>query len=147
MPNKYVRRPDATVGSIPHDIVVTFNYGINAEAVDTWIFIADTNYEVTRVTCIPTVAGTDAGAVTADVMKASGTTAVSSGATVLSAADSFNLKSTVNTLQTGTLTTTQSSRRLTTNDRLGVNFTGTLTAAVGYIQINLKRLQTANGPY
>jgi hypothetical protein len=144
MANKFVRRPDGTTGSIPHDITVNFNYGINAEAVDTWIFVADTDYEVTRVVCIPRVAGSDGSAVTADVMKASGTTAPGSGATVLSAADSFNLKGTADTLQTGTLVAAQASRRLAANDRLGVNFTGTLTAAVGLIQVNLKRIQSNN---
>jgi hypothetical protein len=147
MPALYTKRPDNTVGTIPHDIVVAFNYGINAEAVDTWVFVADADYEVTRVVVIPTGAGTDGSAVTADVMKASGTTAVSSGTTVLSAADSFNLKGTANTQQTGTLSTTESTRRLTTNDRLGVNFTGTLTSAVGLIQVNLKRIQSANNIY
>lgn len=147
MPAQYVRRPDDTVGSIPHDVVVTFNYDINGDAVDTWVFVADTDYEVTKVYLIPTVAGTNGSAVTADVMKASGTTAVSSGTTILSAANSLDLKGTANTLQTGTLSTTQATRRLTAGDRLGVNFTGTLTSAVGLIQINLKRIRTANAPY
>ena len=147
MPALYTKRPDNTVGSIPHDVVVTFNYGINAEAVDTWVFVADTDYEVTRVVCVPTVAGSDGSAVTADVLKASGTTNAASGTTVLSAADSFNLKGTAHTQQTGTLSATESARRLTTNDRLSVNFGGTLTAAVGYIQINLKRIQSANNVY
>jgi hypothetical protein len=144
MPNKFIRRPDNTIGSALHDLVVTFNYGINAEAVDTWLFVADADYEVTRVVCVPRVAGSDGSAVTADVMKASGTDAPASGATVLSAADSFDLKGTADTLQTGTLSATESARRLKANDRLGVNFTGTLTAAVGLIQVNLKRIQGAN---
>lgn len=144
MPEKFTRRPDGTTGSIPHDVTVNFNYDILSDIVDTWVFVADTDYEITRIVVIPTVAGTNGGAVTADIMKASGTTAVASGATVLSAADSFDLKATINTLIIGTLTTVQADRRLTTNDRLGVNFTGTMTAAVGLIQINLKRIQSAN---
>lgn len=93
------------------------------------------------VKAIPTVAGSDGSAVTADIMKANGTTAVASGATVLSAVDSLNLKGVAHTLQTGTLSTTQTSRQITAGDRLGINFTGTLTAAVGLIQVHLKRIQ------
>lgn len=144
MPNKYMRRPDGTTGSIPHDTIVTFNYGINAEAVDTNIFIADADYEVAKVLFVPTVVGSDGSAVTADVMKCTGTQAPASGATVMSAADSLNLKATVNTVVTGTLSATESARRITSGDRLAVNFTGTLTAAVGYIQVNLKRIQSSN---
>lgn len=147
MPALYTRRPDGTVGTIPHDIVVNFNYDILANATDQWAFIADADYEVTRIVVIPTIAGTDGGAVTADVMKASGTTAVASGATVLSAVDSFNLKATINTLQIGTLVAAEASRRLTTNDRLGINFAGTMTAATGLIQISLKRIQSSNSGY
>jgi hypothetical protein len=143
LPNKFVRRPDGTTGSIPHDIVVTFQYDILANAVDNWAFIADDNYQVTRVVCIPTVIGSDGSAVTAAVKKASSTTAPGSGTAVMS--NTFNLKATANTLQTATLSTTLTDYQLTTNDRLGIDFTGTLTAAVGVIQINLKRLQTANG--
>ena len=145
MAERYNRRPDGTTGSIPHDVIVRFNYDVAANAVDNWVFYADTHYEVVGVFVVPAVAGSDGSAVTADIMKASGTTAVASGATVLSAADSFNLKGTAHTLQSGTLSATLSARQLTTGDRLGINFTGTMTAAVGYIQVNSKRLQTANG--
>lgn len=139
MANRYMRRPDGTTGSIPHDVVVNFNYDIAGNAVDTWVFLADADYEVVGVRTIPTVAGTDVGAVTADVVKASGTTAVASGTTVLSA--TIDLKGTANTLITSTLTSTAANKRLASGDRLGVNFTGTLTAAVGLIQVNLKRVQ------
>jgi hypothetical protein len=131
-------RSDGTKSQIPQNEVIRFQY--NASSVDHWIYIADADYEVVSVKLIPNVAGTDGSAVTADVMKASGTTAVSSGATVCSAADSLNLKGTINTLQTGTLSGTQSAIQLTAGDRLGVNFTGTLTAAVGLIQVELKRV-------
>ena len=140
MPEKYTKRPDGSVGSIPHDIIVTFNYDILANAVDTWLFYADTTYEVVGVKCVPRVAGSDGSAVTAAVKKASGTTAPASGTTVM--ASTFNLKGTADTLQTDTLTTTIADRRLAAGDRLGVDFTGTLTAAVGLIQVNLKRVQS-----
>jgi hypothetical protein len=141
MANKYVRRPDGQTSSIPHDFVVNFNYDINANAVDNWAYIADGPCEVVSIHCVPTVAGSDAGAVTAAVKKASGTTAPGSGTAVMT--DTFNLKGTANTLQTATMSTTKSTRELAANDRVGIDFTGTLTAAVGLIQIRLKRIQGA----
>jgi hypothetical protein len=138
---KYVYRSDGSVSSIPQDEIINFNY--IATSVDSWVFVADADYEVVAVKLIPSVAGNDASAVTADIMKASGTTAVASGTTVLSAADSLNLKGTAHTLQTGTLSATQSARQITSGDRLGINFTGTLTSAVGLIQVSLKRIQAA----
>lgn len=142
---RYTLRPDNSIGSIPHDIVVKHQYDIAGNIVDTWVFVADADYEVTRIVCIPTVAGNDASAVTADVKKASGTTAVASGTSV--ATGTFNLKGTAHTLQTATLSSTQATIRLAAGDRLGVDFTGTLTLAVGMIQINLKRIQSPSASY
>ena len=139
MANRYVRRPDGTTGSIPHDVVVPFNYDAAGNAVDTWVFVADADYELAGVRIVPTVAGTDAGAVSADVVKASGTTAVGSGTTMLTS--TLDLKGTANTLVTRTLTATLANRRLAAGERIGINFTGVLTAAVGLIQLNLKRVQ------
>lgn len=147
MPEKYVNRPDGTFSTIPHDVIVNFNYDILGLKADAWIFYAGTDYEVTAIRLIPSVAGTDGSAVTADIMKASGTTAVASGTTVCTAADSLNLKGTANTLQTATLSTTAANRRVTSGDRLGVNFTGTLTAAEGLIQVQLKRIQAPSSDF
>lgn len=142
---RYTLRPDNTVGTIPHDITIKHQYDIAGNVVDAWVFVADADYEVTRIVCVPSVAGSDGSAVTADVKKASGTTAVATGTSV--ATGTFNLKGTAHTLQTATLSSTQATIRLTTNDRLGVDFTGVLTAAVGMIQINLKRIQSPSATY
>lgn len=142
MPNKFVRAVDGTTRSIPDSEVVNFNYDIAGNAVDTWLFVADGPMEVISAVCVPTVAGTDGGTVTAELVKASGTTAVASG-TSLHASGTFNLKGTANTLQSASLSTTKSTRELAANDRVGVNFTGTLTSAVGIIQVRIKRIQGA----
>lgn len=137
MANKYLRRADGTTSSIVQDEVINVPYV--ASAVDQWVYVADHPVEVVKVQIVPNVAGTDAGAVTAAVKKASGTTAVASGTAVHSG--TMDLKGTINTLAAATLSTTKSERELAANDRLGVDFTGTLTAAVGLIQIRLKRIQ------
>jgi hypothetical protein len=141
MPNRYAKRPDGTTSSIIVDEVVNFNYDILAQKTDNVVFIANGPMEVTEIKCMPVVAGTDAGAVTAEVKKASGTTATGSGTAVQTA--TFDLKGTIYTVQTAGLSATKSVRELAAGDRLGIDFTGTLTAAEGFIQIRLKRIQGA----
>jgi hypothetical protein len=78
-----------------------------------------------------------------------GTEAPASGTTVLSS--TFDLKSTANTPVRKTaasgLTATLANRKLDTGDRLSLNYTGTLTALVGVVNIELKRLLTAGGSF
>jgi spore maturation protein SpmB len=138
---RYQRRSDGTTGTLPQDVIVNFNYDIAGNAVDQNIFIADTHYEVVKVLFVPTIAGTDASAVSADVKKVTGTDTPASGTTVL--ASTLDLKGTINTVVDRALTTTVANRKITTGNRIAVDFTGTLTAAVGLIQVHLKRLQTA----
>ena len=71
-------------------------------------------------------AGTDAGAVTVGLEKVTDGTAPASGVSVL--ASELSLKATVNTVQTGTLTTTLANRNLALGDGLALEDTGTLTA-------------------
>lgn len=141
MANRFLRRPDGSTSGIPHDVVVNYNYDIAGSIVDSWVFIADADYELVGARLIPTVVGTG-GAATADVKKASGTTALTSGTTMLTAG--MDCVGVVNTQVTATLSATTANRRLASGDRIGIDFTGTLTSAVGLIQLNLKRIQSAN---
>jgi hypothetical protein len=81
------------------------------------------------------VAGTDAGAVTVAVKKAASGTSTSSGTAVHSS--TANLKGTIHTNQTLTLSTTASDLEIPAGTSLGVDFTGTMTAAVGVISVLL----------
>jgi hypothetical protein len=96
-------------------------------------FIADGDYAVESVSEIHETAGTDGGAVTADIVKCTGTQAAVAGATVLSS--TFNLKSTANTVvrkdRSSGLITTVPGRFLKKGDRLAVNFGGVFTALTG----------------
>jgi hypothetical protein len=73
--------------------------------------------------------------VTASVVKASGTTAITSGTALHSG--TYNLKGTANTVQSLTLSTTSGVTALAAGDRIGIDFTGTLTAATGVITVCL----------
>lgn len=71
-------------------------------------------------------AGTDAGAVTLDLEKLTGTTAPGSGTTMFSS--TLSLKATANTVQTATLTGTNANKTLAAGDRIALKSSGTLTA-------------------
>lgn len=113
---------------------ITVVMGANADVVDTNVFIADKPYELIGVQEVHNVLGTDAGAVTLDVKKCTGTTAVASGTTIL--ATTFDLKATINTvvkktLSNGGLSATAASRFLAAGDRVVIDITGVTTAVAG----------------
>ena len=107
----------------------------NASSVDLTFYVAPRAMLVTGINCRPTVAGTDAGAVTAVIRKVPSGTAITSGTALHSS--SFNLKGTANTNQALTLSTTGSNLLLAAGDALAVDFTGTLTSATGSVTVAL----------
>ncbi len=70
--------------------------------------------------------GTDAGAVTLDLEKLTGTQALDAGVSMLNT--TLSLKATINSVQTATLTNTLANRNLAVGDRLALKDAGTLTA-------------------
>lgn len=116
-------------------VIVTVHMPLNGDNVDQNVFIADRKYDVIAVRESHAVAGSDAGAVTLDVVKATGTTAVASGTTVLGS--TFDMKGTANTVVSktrsngGVLSTPVAT--LAQGDRLGFNFTGTITDLAGSV--------------
>jgi hypothetical protein len=114
---------------------VVVRHPISAASVDDWIFIADRAYTVVSIKEVHSVAGTDAGSVTLDIRKvtadgqAPGATAGASVIELLSSA--FNLKSTANTVVSGTLAVTS----IAAGDRIGANFAGVLTALAGGVVV------------
>lgn len=119
-------------------VVLTINLPLNGDCVDQNVFIADRPYDVIAVRESHAVAGNDAGAVTLDVKKATSTTAIASGTTVL--ASTFDMKGTANTVVTktranaGVVSTAVAT--LAQGDRLGLDFTGTITTLSG-VQVSI----------
>lgn len=70
-------------------------------------------------------AGTDAGSVTLQLEKLTGTAAPGAGSAILSSA--LSLKATANTVQTGTITPTIANKNLVAEDRLALLLSGTPT--------------------
>lgn len=96
----------------------------------TTFFIADRAYTITAVRESHTAAGTDAGAVTLDVEKLTGTQAQGAGVAVLGATK-INLKGAVNTVQAPALSGTAADLDLAAGDRLALTDAGVLTAVAG----------------
>lgn len=122
----------------PDDLRVTWTAGANAEIVDTHVFIADRAYTVTKIDTIHSTAGTDAGAVTLQPRKATGTQSPSAGVVLTTA--THNLKGTIDTVTNFTLSATAADLDLATGNRLSMDITGVTTAAAGVnVTVTLKR--------
>ena len=106
-----------------------------AASVDQVVFVATRPYRVMAITARVEVAGTDAGAVTAAIKKAASGTAIASGTALHSG--TINLKGTAATNQTLTLSTTSTDLDIAAGTAIGIDFTGTLTAATGAVTVTL----------
>lgn len=116
-------------------VVISIVQPVNAGNIDQDVFVADRPYRVMAVRESHGTAGNDAGAVTLDVVKCTGTTAAASGTTVLGS--TFNMKSTANTPVTKTKgnggVVDTAVAVLAEGDRLAFNYTGTITALAGVV--------------
>lgn len=106
-----------------------------ASSVSKTSFVAGRTYIVRDITARVEVAGTDASAVTATIVKVPSGTAVASGTALHSG--TINLKGTAATKQALTLSTTAANLKLSAGDAIGIKFAGTLTAATGCVSVTL----------
>lgn len=106
---------------------------LNADCVDRAFFVANRPCQLVAVREIHAVAGNDAGAVSLQVTKDTGTDAPGAGTDLLTNNTNagFDLKGTANTVQVGTLTGTVASLQLATGNRLSGDFAGTVTTLSG----------------
>lgn len=107
----------------------------NVPAADWSFFVADRVYVVKGIRGVVDVAGSDGSAVTATIRKVPDGTALASGTALHTG--TFNLKGTAATNQSLTLSATATDLQLYAGDRLAVDMTGTATAAIGAITVNL----------
>ncbi len=109
------------------------SFAYNAPA-DTSFFTADREYIVDSATARVEVLGTDTGAVTAVLKKAASGTAIASGTALHTG--TINLKGTDNTNQA--LTITAAAARIPAGTSIGLDVTGTTTAAVGNVTLGVR---------
>lgn len=116
-------------------IPVSFVYG-EATPLDAPFFVAvGRRYRVLGIIVRPLVVGSDGGAVTAEIRKAPSGTAIASGTLLHSG--TADLKGAINTNQTLTLSATSSALDIAIGDCIGIDTTGTMTAARGVITVLL----------
>lgn len=135
----FVQHPQGDMGIRGRDedagAFVSASFDWSASSVDQVIAIMSRNMRVRSIIARPTVAGTDAGAVTLTVRKVPSGTAITSGTALHSG--TVNLKGTINTNQDLTLSTTETDLNLGVGDCLACDFAGVLTAAVGTVTVTM----------
>lgn len=107
----------------------------NASSVDKVFFVAARPMKVVSINPRVTVAGTDAGAVTAVVRKVPPGIAIASGTALHSG--TINLQGAANTNRAVTLSTTAGVLDIAAGNALGINFTGVLTSATGVVTVTM----------
>ena len=116
-------------------VIVNWVYG-DATPIDSAFFVADRAYRVHKILGRSTIAGTDGGAVSAVVKKAPSATAIASGTALHSG--TIDLKTTADTSFSAiTLSATTAALDLAAGDAIGLDVTGTTTAARGVITVIL----------
>lgn len=116
---------------------------LNSQCVDQSFFVADGTYLVTGVSYVHATAGSDASAVNLQITKDTSTNAPGAGTDLLTNNTNagFNCKGTANTVQAGTLVSSEATRTLAAGDRLSLDFAGTITALAGVVvTVSLRRV-------
>jgi predicted membrane-bound mannosyltransferase len=136
---------DFTVGGVivPQHLEVSAHVGGAALMVDQTFFVANRAYQVVAVSFVSAVAEATAGSLSLQVVKDTSTNAPGAGTNLLTNNTNagFNCKSTANTVQTGTLSTTASDLQLAAGDRLALDFSAGATELVGVtVTVTLKRI-------
>jgi hypothetical protein len=129
------------IGSVTNTAPITIRTDLLAASVDTWMFVADRAYEVTYIGEVHSVVGSTSAAVqprkvTAVATDAPGAAAGSTVKELTTAA--IDLTATINVVQAPALTATAADLLLAAGDKIGLNFTGTLTGLVGTLTIILE---------
>lgn len=106
--------------------VVNFHIEPNADVVDQVIWISDGVRRVEAIYEIHKTKDTDSGTVTATIRKSSDGVTIANGTALCTA---LSLKTTNNTYQAATLSTTEGATTLAENDRISVDFSGVTDAA------------------
>ena len=118
---------------VPQVIPITFQY--DASSVDQQIFSTNAGYQITGARLIPRVVGGDAGAVNVQVRVCDDGEAPSAGDAALTGA--LDLKGTADTVQVGALSANVA---VASGKSIAVDFTGTMTAAIGTVTVYVKRV-------
>lgn len=112
---------------------VSYVYG-EATPLDNCFWVAPRACRLLKAMVRPLVVGSDGGSVVAAINKAGAGTAIASGTAMTGSAD---LKGTINTTQTLALSATSAALSIAPGEGVGMDCTGTMTAARGVVTLEL----------
>jgi hypothetical protein len=115
----------------------TFHVRMDANSVDQHVWFAHRKCKLLGIKEIHSVAGGAAAAVRPRKITADATApGAAAGATVLELSAAIDLTTTANTAQTPAVTTTGNRNTFLKNEKLALDFSGTLTGLVGMIEFH-----------
>lgn len=128
-----------TIGAVcEKEEVISVNIGLHATKTVYNVFVARRACRVLSIDYVPDIA--QGGALTATVVKATGTATPASGTTPMCAAGAIDLNATAHTVQAITLTATTADLALAAGERIGFVESGAMTVGSGCLSIRLRYL-------
>lgn len=118
--------------------LVNETISLHASKVTFNLFVAREAVEVVNIDYVPDIA--QGGALTATVVKCTGTATPASATTPMHTANGINLNATAHTVQPITLSVTTADLRLAVGERIGLVLSGAMTVGSGHISIRGKRI-------
>jgi len=130
------------IGSVPIGATFTVESELLAASVDKWIWIAPFACKVVSVRESHSVVGGTSAAVRPRKVTDTSAPGAAASSTVKELSAALDLTSTVpvNTTTAATVTATAADVTLAAGDKIGLDFSGTLTGLVGLITIELQRV-------
>lgn len=119
------------------EIVISVPVNLHASKLIHNLVTLRASYTVQSVDYVPDTA--QGSALTATVVKATGTAAPAAGTTPLHAAGGINLNGAAHTVQSMTLTATAADLALVAGERIGIVLSGAMTTGSGNVSIRLRR--------
>jgi hypothetical protein len=129
-----------TVGAviIPACNEISVSIPLHASKVTYNLFTARENWQVTHIDYTPDIA--QGGALTATVVKVTGTATPASATTPMHTAAGIDLNGTAHTVQPITLSVTVADLKLVAGERIGLVLSGAMTTGSGLVTIRMKRI-------
>lgn len=122
----------------PSIVEVSYGLHLHASKVIYNLLVAREAYRVLNIDYTPDIA--QGGALTATVVKATGTATPASATTPMHAAAGIDLNGAAHTKQAMTLSATTADLILAAGDRIGIVLSGAMTVGSGNVSIRMKRL-------
>ena len=119
------------------EIVVSVNIPAHASKTVYNLVTARADYTIASIDYVPDVA--QGGALTATVVKATGTATPASGTTPMHTAGAIDLNATAHTVQSITLTATAADLDLDAGDRIGLVLSGAMSTGSGTVSVRMRR--------